>query len=130
VSAPGSSLTLDAFGGPLQTDTASNLFAFDPSRTVTVSVRSKSAGSVRVALHDSPDKQLAQTLGGRSLALELLFRLPPAPVTKPPTERPVVHRSARDVSWGAAIAGFVACALIAFASAGFARRRATVEEKS
>jgi Ca-activated chloride channel homolog len=90
VSAPGSSLSLDAFGSGAQagalagsdaTATATNLFAFDPSRTITVSIGaqpSAAGNSVRVALHDSPDKQLAQKLHGRSLAVELLFSFVPA----------------------------------------------------
>lgn len=139
--APGSSLTLDAFGagvhagtlaGEDATGSASNLFAFDPSRLVTVSVRahrSQTGNSVRVALHDSPDKQLAQKLHGRSVALELVFRLPPAPVARAQAPITVRHTS-HDVSWGAAIAGVVTCALPAFATAGFARRRVGAEENS
>lgn len=133
VSAPGSSLTLDAFGAGAQsgtlagndaTDTASNLFAFDPSRTITVSVRAnrtQAGNSVRVALHDSPDKQLAQKLHGRSLALELVFRLPLAGAEDavPP---PAAHRSSARVSWGAAIAALAVCALIAFAASYLAPR--------
>jgi len=127
VSAPGSTLTLDAFGAGSQagtlagndaTDSASNLFAFDPSRTITVSVKaqpSQTGNSVRVALHDSPDKQLAQKLAGRSLALELLFRLPPAQAGRalPPRTPTAGSASSNDVSWGAAIAALVVCAVIA-----------------
>ena len=130
VSAPGSSLTVDAFGHGVRTNTASNLFAFDPSRTVTVNVSAKSGNSVRVSLHDSPDKQLAQKLHGRALALELLFRLPPAPPARAPARRTLARASTGDVSWGAAIAAGVACALIAFATAGFARRPVKAEDKS
>jgi len=130
VSAPGSSLTLEAFGHGVQTATASNLFAFDPSRTVTVNVSARSGNSVRVSLHDSPDRQLAQKLRGRSLALELLFRLPPAPPAPAPAHRTVARSSTGDVSWGAAVAAGVACALIAFATAGFARRPVRAGEQS
>jgi len=136
VSAPGSTLTLDAFGAGSQagtlagndaTDSASNLFAFDPSRTITVSMKaqpSQTGNSVRVALHDSPDKQFAQKLAGRSLALELLFRLPPAPAGRalPPRTGTAGSASSHDVSWGAAIAALVMCAAIAFAGVGFAPR--------
>lgn len=140
VSAPGSSLTLDAFGAGAQagtlagnnaTNTASNLFAFDPSRTITVSVRAKrtqAGNSVRVALHDSPDKQLAQKLHGRSLALELVFRLPRAAAHA--ASPPAVHRSSARVSWGAAIAALVVCALIAFAATYLAPRGLKAKEEA
>jgi Ca-activated chloride channel homolog len=102
VSAPGSSLSLDAFGsgaragtlaGNDATATATNLFAFDPSRTITVSIEaqpSQTGNSVRVALHDSPDKQLAQKLHGRSLVVELLFSLFPANGAERPQPAPAV----------------------------------------
>jgi hypothetical protein len=113
--------------------TASNLFAFDQSRTVTVNFAAPALHGkvdVRVALHDSPDKQLAQKLAGRSLALELLFRLVPAGTAPPPAAPTPPHRSAHDVTWGAAVAALVACALIAFATAGFAPVRVKSEERS
>ena len=76
---------------------------------------SQTGNSVRVALHDSPDKQLAQKLAGRSLALELLFRLPPAQAGRalPPRTPTAGSASSNDVSWGAAIAALVVCAVIA-----------------
>jgi Ca-activated chloride channel family protein len=132
VSAPGSSLTLDAFGaGRDATVNATNLFAFDPSRSITLGVtpRSTQGGSdVRVALHDTPDKQLAQKLGGRSLALELLFRLTPVGSAGPAKPaKPVAASASRDVTWGAAVAAGVVCALIAFASLALFPRRAREE---
>ncbi len=141
LSAPGSSLTLDAFGagahagtlaGNNATATASNLFAFDPSRTITVSVLaqpSQTGDSVRVALHDSTDQQLAKALAGRSLPVELLFRLTPAAtarLTSPPAAS--TQANSHDASWGAAIAGLLACAVIAFAAVGFSRRRVKSED--
>jgi Ca-activated chloride channel family protein len=138
MSAPGSSLTLDAFGagqasgtvaGSGATSTATNLFAFDPSKTITISVTARptqAGNSVRVALHDSPDKQLAQKLGDRSLPVELLFRLSPAgaPHPKPPAAASTsTGTSAHDVSWPAAIGGLVACALIVFAALALVRPR-------
>jgi hypothetical protein len=143
VSAPGSSLTLDAFGAGAQagtlagsnaTATASNLFAFDPSRTITVGVSaqpSQTGDSVRVALHDSPDKQLANKLAGRSLALELLFRLSPAHAARSaPPPAAAASANTHDVSWGAAIAALVVCALIAFAAAALVPRRLKTEERA
>lgn len=136
VSAPGSSLTLDAFGagqvsgtvaGSGATSTATNLFAFDPSKTTTISVTARptqAGNSVRVALHDSPDKQLAQKLGDRSLPVELLFRLSPAGAGHPkPPAATSTSTSAHDVSWPAAIGGLVACALVVFAALAFVRPR-------
>lgn len=140
VSAPGSSLTVDEFGagakagtlaGNNATGTASNLFAFDPSRTVTVSATaqpSQAGDSLRVALHDSPDKQLAQKLAGRSLALELLFRLSPVQTAPTPAPAVALKSSGHDVTWGAAAAAAVACALIAFGAVGFALRRVKTED--
>lgn len=141
VSAPGSSLSLDAFGvgaqagnlaGNNATATATNLFAFDPSRTITVSVTAQptqTGNSVRVALHDSPDEQLAHSLRGRSLPLELLFKLSPAGAAhpKPPPAAPTGGGS-HDVSWPAAAGGFVGCALLAFAALAMAPRRSRDEE--
>jgi Ca-activated chloride channel family protein len=103
MSAPGSSLGLSATsassngstiaGATTNAPTVSNLFAFDPSRSVTASMTAPKAdtpNSVRVVLHDSPDKQLAQKLHGRSLALELLFGPPPPTTQTPATPGPIV----------------------------------------
>lgn len=103
VSAPGSSLGLSSSsassngatmaGTTTVAPTASNLFAFDPSRSVTASMTappSQTPNSVRVVLHDSPDKQLAQKLHGRSLALELLFGPVPQTAQTPTAPGPVV----------------------------------------
>ncbi|HEY7632988.1 MAG TPA: hypothetical protein VH817_19945 [Thermoleophilaceae bacterium] len=103
VSAPGSSLGLSATsassngttiaGATTNAPTASNLFAFDPSRSITASMTAPKAdtpNSVRVVLHDSPDKQLAQKLHGRSLALELLFGPTPTATQTPTAPGPIV----------------------------------------
>jgi hypothetical protein len=141
VSAPGSSLGLStssgaAFGsGATVAPTASNLFAFDPSRSITVSLTSPPSNgptSVRVVLHDSPDKQLAQKLAGRSLALELLFKQAPRaqrPQPRPPAATPAKHASAHDVSLAAAAAAAMVCALIAFASLALAPQRKIADEE-
>ncbi|HEY1595053.1 MAG TPA: hypothetical protein VGF74_06645 [Thermoleophilaceae bacterium] len=142
LSAPGSSLGLSAssgaaFGSATVAPTASNLFAFDPSRSITVSLtspRSNGPTNVRVVLHDSPDKQLAQKLAGRSLALELLFeRARPATSAHPKAAArpPRKHASAHAVSWPAAGGAALACALIALAAVALApRRKVSTEERS
>jgi Ca-activated chloride channel family protein len=135
VSAPGSSLNLEGFGagpragklaGKDATATASNLFAFDPSQAITVSVAavpSRAGNDLRVALHDSPDKQLAQSLRGRSFVLELLFDLAPEAAPARPHTAVAPAKSSHDVSWPAAGAAAVVCALIAFAALAFVPRR-------
>ncbi len=142
VSAPGSSLSLQAFGAEPQagklagnnaTDAATNLFAFDPNQAITVSVTalpSQAGNSVQVALHDSPDKQLAHSLRGRSFGLELLFEpsSEAGPAPRGPATGPPAGQSSHDVSWAAAAGGLVACALIAFAALILGRRRAKSEE--
>ena len=130
MSAPGSSLELGGSGGAgaFSAITATDLFSFESDGTATVQTAAPltpGSYSVRVALHDSPDRQLARRLHGSALPLELAFNAGPARRKHLPRARPALIRAVRkrDVSWGAGLGSFAGTALIAFVIAARARRK-------
>jgi hypothetical protein len=129
VSAVGSSLELQLLDPSLKaagTATATNLFAYQPDRNLTLdsSVTNSRPGiyRVHVALRDSPDKQLETKLGGRALPLELVFEVNPPVAAAPPPPSTKAPKAA-DVSWPAAAGAALGCGLLVLAGVAFLPRR-------